>query len=134
MKYVSFIVEEKGCKYCINAGNINYFVESNKIKILDDHRGDKSSKGVALFRDKLMRVINTKDVFCINKFISNQIIIMNVTNNRSVLIPVFKIIEIFESDNIEQISANSKQFNFIIKKENELFILVENYFFDVNNF
>lgn len=133
MKYVSFIVEENGGKYCINVDNVNYFVESNKIKVIDDHRHEKAYKGLALFRDKLMRVVNTKEVFSVKNFKSNQIIVMNISETASILIPVLKIIGIFESTDIENISASSKQFNFIIKDKNDIFVLVENYFFNIDN-
>lgn len=128
-KYVSFIVEEGGSKYCINLKNVICFVENDKVKLYPDNRS-KNYIGIASFRDNVYNVINTKKVFEVNSEPKFHHYILMYLEETQILIPVLKILEIFNSNNIVQIAYPSKQFNFVVKNKDALNILVENYFFD----
>lgn len=128
-KYVSFIVEENGSKYCINLQNVVCFVENDKVKLYPDNRS-KNYAGISSFRDSVYNVLNTKKVFEINSEPKFHHYILMYLEETQILIPVLKILEIFNSNKIVQIASPSKQFNFIVKNGDDINILVENYFFD----
>jgi chemotaxis signal transduction protein len=108
--------------------NIVCFLEANEISIKSDFK-TKIYQGLATFRDQVFKVVDTEKVFSSEKEKYNHYILMRIAESQ-ILIPVYQIKGIFESDQIDQITINPKKFNFLVKNEEEINILVENYFFD----
>jgi hypothetical protein len=132
MKYVSFKVEEEGSFYCINLENVICFIDKSQINIRNDKLNDNFI-GITSFRNNVYKVLNTLKIFNSSKeYDYTKYIFMNLSDY-PIIIPVFNIVGIFDSDDISEVNSNSSQFNFVIKNKEDLNVLVEEYFFKLVN-
>lgn len=129
MKYVSFTVDNSNSHFCINLENVVCFVEKEKINIRKDLQ-NKKFLGLTYFRDGVFNVINTKEIFSIKSDVDYKVFILMQLKDSQIFIPVVKIEEIFESDDIVSVLTNSPKFRFVVKNKDVLNVLVEDYFFD----
>lgn len=127
-EYVSFQVVKDGSLYCINLANISRFVSKEDVKVFFEKSNPKYN-GITMIKDKIYNIINTEKAFEIKNFNWETSIIMNL-GEREIVIPVYSINEIIKTNQINQISSNNKRINFIVRYDEKIHVLIENYFFD----
>lgn len=129
-EYVSFQVEKDGGNFCINLANVTKFISKEDIKVFfEPGRKNTTYNGITMIKDKIYNIINTEKVFEIKNLDWKTSIIMNL-GNREIIIPVYSINGIIKTNQIKKISSTNKKINFVVRHEEKLHVLIENYFFD----